>query len=169
MFNERGDQVLEEKSDGAGKTQTIKYGLIRLIKEKEERRVSFKTLLAIMEAEKNKVGAVMIQELNMAVKLTQIVMMRSETENVRIEDNFTKLPTEVVILNDSFNITNKSRTQLNREQESYYIATCHYMIDDGVKQYLLDVDKIKNLVKVEFDDDGNDIITERYVYSDIRV
>lgn len=163
-FNEQGNQILEEKIDGGGKTQTIKYGLIKLVGEKEERRVSFKTLLAIMKAREDDTDSVMIRELNMAVKTTQIMMMRSETETVRTVANITNLPTTNLILTEQFHISGNLRSYFVRNRIPYYEAVVHYSFRDGERQYYLDLDKIKRLVKVDFDDDGYDYITAIYHY-----
>lgn len=163
-FNEQGNQILEEKIDGGGKTQNIKYGLIKLAGEKEERRVSFKTLLAIMKAREDDTESVMIRELNMAVKTTQIMMMRSETETIRTVANITNLPTTNLILTEQFQISGNLRSYFVRNKIPYYEAVVHYVERDRARQYYLDMDKIKRLVKVDFDDDGYDYVCAIYHY-----
>ena len=163
-FNDQGNQILEEKVDGGGKTQTIKYGLIKLVGEKDERRVSFKTLLAIMKAREDETESVMIRELNMAVKTTQIMMMRSETETVRTVANISNLSTDNLYLTMDFQISDMCRPYFDKNRIPHYCAVVHYVERDGVAQYYLDVDKIKRLVKVEYDDDGYDYVSAIYHY-----
>lgn len=163
-LNKDGDQIIDEQQDGGGKTQTIKYGLIRLMGEKSERRVSFKTLLAIQKAKDDGVDSVMIRELNMTVKVSQIVMMRSETEKVRIGANVTNLPTANMCLDSDLNMTTKLRPQFVRECEPYYEATVHYTEQNGERQYYLEFDKIKRLLKIDFDEDGYDYVSKIYEY-----
>jgi len=163
-LNAEGNQIVSEFIDGAGKTQTIKYGLIKLLGEKQERRVSLKTLLAINKASEEEAQSVMIKELNMAVKLNQIVMMRSETENVRIEDNITSLPTANICLDLDFNISQHIRPYFMRNNIPYYEAVAHYVERDGTRQYYLEVDKIKRLIKIDFDANGYDYVSEIYHY-----
>lgn len=163
-LNDNGDQVVDEQEDGGGKTQTIKYGLIRLIGENQERRVSFKTLLAITKAKEEEVDSIMIRELNMTVKVSQIVMMRSETEKVRVGTNVANLPTANMCLDLDLRLTNKLRPQFIRECEPYYEATVHYTEIDGQRQYYLEFDKIKRLLKISFDEDGYDYISKIYEY-----
>lgn len=163
-FNEQGNQIVDEKIDGGGKTQTIKYGLIKLASEREERRVSFKTLLAIIKAREDGTESVMIRELNMAVKTTQIMMMRSETETIRTVGNISNLPTANLILTEQFQISGNLRSYFVRNKISYYEAVVHYVKRDGARQYYLDMDKIKRLVKVDFDDDGYDYVSAIYHY-----
>ncbi len=164
-LNSDGNQIIDEVSDGGGKTQTIKYGLIKLMGEKKEYRISYKTLLAINEAQNAKFkGKINIPEINMSVQVSQIVMMRSETENIRLDDNFTSLPTVSVSLDLDFNILNRTRFYFTKNKIDYYSAIVHYKEVDGVKQYYLEPEKIKRLLKIEFDEEGYDKITEIYHY-----
>lgn len=164
-FNSDGNQIINENVDGGGKTQTIKYGLIKLIGDKIERRVSYKTLLGINEAKNSDFdGQINIPEINMSVQVSQIVMMRSETEDIRIDDNFTNLPTISVNLDSDFNIINKPRNYFLKYKIPYYSTTVHYRENNGSMEYCLEFDKIKKLLKVEFDSEGNDYISEIYNY-----
>ena len=163
-LNEQGNQILDEKIDGGGKTQTIKYGLIKLAGEREERRVSFKTLLAIIKAKEDGTESVMIRELNMAVKTTQIMMMRSETETVRKEDNIANLPTTNLYLTLDFQISDMCRPYFDNNQIPHYCAVVHYVERNGESQYYLDVDKIKRLVLVDYDDNGYSFVSAIYHY-----
>lgn len=163
-LNDNGDQVVDEQQDGGGKTQTIKYGLIRLMGEKQERRVTFKTLLAITKAKEDGIDSIMIRELNMTVKVSQIVMMRSETEKVRVGTNVTNLPTANMCLDLDLQLTTKLRPQFIRECEPYYEATVHYTEKNGERQYYLEFDKIKRLLKIDFDKDGYDYVSKIYEY-----
>lgn len=164
-LNSDGNQVISEVQDGGGKTQIIKYGLIRLMNEKTERRVSLKTIVDIEKAQKtNFTGKITITELNMSIYISQIVMMRSETEKIRIDGNIKNLPTANVCLNLDLKPTNKIRPQFIRDLESYYEATVHYASKDGQKEYYLEFDKIKRLLKIDFDADGYDYISKVYEY-----
>ena len=154
VFNGDGNIIIEEKADGGGKTQTVKYGLIKLMGDKKEYRVSMKTLLGISEAKKaNFTGQLNIPELDMSVSASQIVMMRSETEEAREDNDFTKLPTAMLLLDKDFNHLTGTRPQIERENDIYYIATCHYVIRDGEKQYYLEPYQIQYLVTMVRDED----------------
>lgn len=153
-LNSKGDQIVEEKIDGGGKTQVIKFGLIRLMNEKQERRVAFKTLLDINKAQKaNFSGKINIPEINMSVYASQIVMTRSEVENIRTENSFTNLPTEIVYLDENFNRLSGIRPRIEREHDLYYIATCHYVVDNGERQYYLEPHQIQYLLTMVRDED----------------
>jgi len=154
IFNREGNIVIEEKTDGRGRTQTVKYGIIRIIGDKNEHRVSMKTLLDINAAKKaNFDGQLNIPDLAMSINASQIVMMRSETEEIREDSDFTKLPTEVVMLDKDFNRLTGTRPQIERENDIYYIATCHYVVRDGGKQYYLEPHQIQYLVTMARDED----------------
>lgn len=164
-FTPNGDQILEEIVDGGGKTQTIKYGLIKLIGEKKEYRISYKTLLAINEAQNAKFkGKINIPEINMSVQASQIVILKSETETVRVDDDITKFPYTNLILNLDFTISNKLRLEFLKEKTPYYEAVVHYKENNGNRECYLGFDRIKRLLKVEFDKDGYDFISHIYEY-----
>ena len=152
-YNQDGNQIIAESKDGGSQTQTIKFGMIKLIGEKNERRISFKTLLAIEEArQKQFTGTIQIVELNMSVSANQIVMARSETENVRKYLNYTNLPTANILLDEFFNITPHSKVWFMQEQKPYYEARVHYYDEDGERKYILDKDKIRLLIEVGIED-----------------
>lgn len=162
-----GNQIVSETSNGSGIERTIKYGLIRLLSEKSERRISFKTLLQITEAkEKGFAGSINIAELNMSVVASQIVMMRSETEVCKVLETFTNLATANVVLEkvgDKFEIVNEPPVYFRRQCLAHYEATVHYAMQNGERHYLLDFDKIKNLVQIEYED-GYEIIVRTWSY-----
>jgi len=154
VFNREGNIVIEEKYDGSGKTTTIKYGLIRLIGDKKEYRVSMRTLLDINKAKKaNFTGQLNIPELDMSVNASQIVMMKSDIEEIRENGDFTKLPTESLCLDKDFNLITGSKATIEREHDMYYRATCHYVIRDGEKQYYIQPDQIQYLLTMVRDAD----------------
>ena len=164
-LNSDGNQIINEIEDGAGKTQTIKYGMIKLIGDKKELRVSYKTFLDIDKAQKaNFTGKINIPELNMSVFANQIVMMRSETETIRKDFDIINLPTTNVSLTLDFEITNHTRIYFMRNKIPHFEATVHYVERDGQRQYYLDVDKIKKLVKINIDEEGYDYVTAVYHY-----
>ena len=163
-FNSDGNQIIEEQKDGGGSTQVVKYGLIKLIGDRQERRVSFRTLLAITKAKDDGVESVMIRELNMAVKTSQIVMMRSEIEKLRLVDNISNLPTANLYLTLDFEISDKSRPYFDGTKTPHYLAVVHYVDRNGSAQYYLDFDKIKKLVRIDYDIDGQDYVSAIYHY-----
>ena len=166
-FNSDNNQVVNEVEDGAGKIQTIKFGWIKLLGEKTERRVSFKTLLQITEMKEHGfAGSINISELNMSVNANQIVMMRSDVEKKKIVESFTNLATANVCLQkvgDKFVIAPQPSIYYRVNQIPYYEATAHYVMQDGERNYLLDFDKIKSLTEIDFDE-GYEIIVHCWHY-----
>ena len=164
-LNAEGNQILDEEINGGGKLQTIKYGCIKLMGEKQERRVSYKTILAINEAKNaNFTGNINIPELNMAVQASQIVMLRSDIEHKSVIENFTKLPTANLCLDLDFKPLDATRPQLLREQKPYYEATVHYTVQNGERQYYLEFDKIKKCLLIDYDSEKYDYISRVYEY-----
>lgn len=166
-FNNENNQIIEEKEDGAGKIQTIKFGWIKLLGEKTERRVSFKTLLQITEMKEHGfAGSINISELNMSVNANQIVMMRSDIEKKKIVESFTNLATAQVCLlkvGDKLKVADQPSIYYRMHQLPHYEATVHYVMRDDGREYLLDFDKIKELTDIDYDE-GYEIIVGTWRY-----
>lgn len=153
-FNDNGDKIVAERDDGAGKTQTLEFGYIRLINEKQERRISYKTLIEINKIQNtNFSGRINIPELNMNLYASQIAMTRSDTEEVREIKNFTNLPTETLNLDENFNLLTGIIPKIERDHDKYYLATCHYVVKNGEKQYFMEPHQIKELLTMVRDED----------------
>ena len=113
-----------------------------------------KTLLDINEAKKaNFAGQLNIPELGMSVNASQIVVLKSEAEEVRENNDFTKIPTETLFLDENFNYLSGTKNKIERENDIYYIAACHYVARDGQKQYYLEPAQIQYLVTMARDED----------------
>ncbi len=165
-FNKRGDQIVETKQTGDGVVQTIKFGMIKLIGDKEERRVSFKTLLDIERAQREKFhGTIAIPELNMTTPADRVVMLRSETEQVRKVESFTNLPTALVILTEGLTISPKIRLWHTNNLVPFYQAKLHYREGEEGREYIMDIEKIPELIKIEFRD-GCPVITQIIKYGE---
>lgn len=61
-------------------------------------------------------------------------------------------------------MVNKTKSYFNSNKLPHYIASVHYVERDGERQYYLEFDKIKRLVKVEYDYDGYDFVPAIYHY-----
>lgn len=163
-FNKDGDQIISSEKTGAGETQTVKYGLIKLMGDKKEYRVSFKTLVTIENARQaNFKGTIKIPELHLSVLASQIVMLRSETEKQQVVENFTKLPTESLCLDFNLKPLKAPRVKLMRDRIPHYEALVHFTERDGERQYYLEFDKIKRCMCIEFEDVYS-FITSIYEY-----
>lgn len=166
-FNGENNQIVDEIEDGAGKIQTIKFGWIKLLGEKTERRVSFRTLLQIQEMkERGFTGAINITELNMSVNASQIVMMRSDIEKKRITESFINLATAMVCLlkiGDKFELADQPSIYYRVNQIPHYEAKAHYVMKDGERSYILDFEKIKSLTQIDYDE-GYEIVVNCWNY-----
>ena len=171
-LNADGDLITAEVVGGGFTTQTIKYGLIKLMGEKTERRVSFKTICEIEQSRKAGFdGNITITELGMSVRMNQIVMLRSEYETKKIVENFAKLPTESLLLDgdiNCFTMPVKSRIQHIVDGDSYWQCVVHYKLDNGVKQYFIDFKQIKRAVKIKIED-GYEVVEKIYEYGEEKI
>ena len=55
-------------------------------------------------------------------------------------------------MDKNFNRLSDIRPKIEREHDLYYIATCHYLVKDGEKQYYLEPEQIKSLMIMVRDD-----------------
>jgi hypothetical protein len=77
---------------------------------------------------------------------------------------FMKLPVATVFMDLEFNLVNMTKPYFDGNKIPHYIASVHYVERDGERQYFLEYDKIKRLVKVEYDYDGYDFVSAIYHY-----
>ena len=157
-YNNNGDLIVAEEKDGGRTMQEVKFGLIKLMGDKKEYRVSFKTLC----------GNVSIKELGMSVKMSQIVMLKSEVEDVVIKDGFTGLPYESLILerfdSGEFVKSKKTRRQHQVEGTEFWQCLVHYKRDEnGAKQYLMGFEQLKVAAHV-INEDGYTVCDKIYEY-----
>lgn len=147
------DKVVEKIEQNDKIILKMKYGVIRIIGEENMREITLKTLNYLKNLPQGFNGQVEIKELNLTVPVNQIVKLE-EKESEAIEyKNFTKLPTETLCLDLDFNILKEPRIKIEREYDSYYLATCHYVENDGEKQYYLSTEQIPYLVTMQRDED----------------
>lgn len=86
-------------------------------------------------------------------------------ENVQYyPQRFMKLPVATVFMDLEFNLVNMTKAYFDGNKIPHYIASVHYVERDGERQYFLEFDKIKRLVKVEYDYDGYDLVSAIYHY-----
>lgn len=86
-------------------------------------------------------------------------------ENVQYyPQRFMKLPVATVFMDLEFNLVNMTKPYFDGNKIPHYIASVHYVERDGERQYFLESDKIKRLVKVEYDYEGYDLVSAIYHY-----
>ena len=77
---------------------------------------------------------------------------------------FMKLPVATVFMDLEFNLVNRTKHYFDSNKIPHYIASAHYVERDGERQYFLEFDKIKRLVRVDFDIKGYDYVSAIYHY-----
>lgn len=165
-LNSDGNLVVATQKNGGVEVQTVKYGLVQLFGQKQERRVSFQTLLNLEKAQKS--GAdqpITVRELSMTVYPKQIVMLRSETEQVRKTEGYTNLPTESKILDENMEFSPKIRTWHCTNCVPFYQAKIHYREGEDGREYIMDFEKMPELLRFEFRD-GCPVITQIIKYGE---
>lgn len=148
--NDNGDletiiQELPEKT-----IKKTKYGVIRLMGEKQERRVSYQTYHKLKTLPSDFTGKVSLNELNIVTPVNQIVFMEEREEDTTEWKNFTNLPTDTITLDTDFNIITGTRAEIERKYDEYISATCHYQVVNNngkeEKAYDLEFQQIPCLV-----------------------
>lgn len=130
-----------------------KYGVIRISGENFLREVSWDTCNYLKNLPSDFTGTVEIQELKLTVPVNQIVKIEEkEAESVKYK-NFTNLPTETIFLDENFNRLIEPKPAIERAHDLYYIATCHYVVVDGEKQYYIAPEQIQYLVTMVRNED----------------
>ena len=145
---------------------TTKYGLIRLVGEKEKREIKWSTYQKIMQLPQNFNGRVEIKELDLVVPLSQIALMTTGERSETQYKAFVGLPTERIALDPDFNIIRASKRELEAKYDKFYYAICHYNEKDE-KEYILDYEKIKELVLVAKNEDGIFTVREIVRYGEL--
>lgn len=167
-YNTNGDLIIDEEKDGGRVVQKVKFGIIKLMGDKTEYRVSFKTLCDIEKSRQQGFeGSVVIKELNMSVKMGQIVLLKSDIENSVLKNEFTNLPYESLILerlnNGEFIISNKSRRKHQEEGTTFWQCLVHYEVKGEEKHYLMGFEQIKLAAKVK-NNEGYTVCENIYEY-----
>lgn len=131
----------------------MKYGVIRIVGENYLREITWDTYKYLRTLPADFDGVIEIQELNLTIAANQIVKMEEKEKESVSYKNFTQLPTEVIYLDKNFVQLSGIRKKIEQENDVYYIATCHFVVQDGVKQYFLEPSQIQHLVEMVADDD----------------
>ena len=140
-LNETGDLITSKTEEGGAIKQTVKYGIIKLMGDKNEYRVSYKTLYDIVNKPEKFNGNVVIPELHMKVPLNSIVFQQFRDEEITINKDFTRLPYERLVceptpVGQNFKPTDLSESAANKTRSKFWLASLHYTIGpDGQKLF----------------------------------
>lgn len=145
------EQSVQEFNDKI--VTTTRYGIVKLMGDKEQHEIKWATYQKLKNLPAGFTGMVELKELDIIVPLSQIIMLTSGERSETQFKTFVSLPSERIELDIDFNVIHGSKRQLEGNYGTYYTAVCHYDETDGKKHYLLDADKIKELVLMKKDGD----------------
>lgn len=147
------NKIFEEVEMNDKIISKMKYGVIRIVGENYLREVTWETCNYLKNLPPDFKGTVEIQELGLIVQANQIAKIEEkEDETVRYK-NFTNLPTKTIYLDKNFYLLTDIRHKIEREHDTYYLATCHYVVKDGEDQYFLEPNQIQFLVEMVRNDE----------------
>lgn len=143
-LNSDGDLITNFKENGGTTSTTIKYGVIKLMGDKTEYRVSYKTLTDIANLPAKFEGDVVIPELHLKVPKKNIVFQQFRDEELVTAKDFTNLPYKTVIceateVGEKLKPTSLSEFEVSRSNSKYWLATLHY-VTSSEGEYLYDCD-----------------------------
>lgn len=143
---------------------TTKYGILRLMGDKNQYEINWDTYQKLKQLPTNFTGLIEIKELDMTVPLNQITMLTTGERSETQFKAFTSLPSERIELDIDFNTIHALKREIEGKYSVYYSALCHYDEIDGKRQYLLDKDRIKELVLMKKDDYYGFCVAEVWKY-----
>lgn len=145
-------QTVQEYNDKI--VTTTRYGIIKLMGDKKQYEIDWATYQKLKNLPVGFSGLIEIKELDMTVPLSQITLLTSGERSETQFKAFVSLPTERIELDTDFNIIHGLKREIEGKYSVYYSALCHYNEVDGKRQYLIDKNRIKELVLMKKDDYG---------------
>lgn len=163
-YNEAGDKIISSMIVGVQRITKLQYGVIRIIGEKQERRVPYKSLFAINQAKPEDEITLVTDSGRIVVSRARIVFQETREEEIREDiDSIAKKPSEQIPLTLDMLIWSEAqkhiRSWIEKQGVAYYLATCHYDIvkdEDGVevKSYYIERNQIEELLLMKPQPDG---------------
>lgn len=144
-FNDSRDKE-EVIYNGVDKiVKKVNYGVIRLVGEKDLRRISWETFHKLKTLPPDYTGKVELRELGVTVPVNQIVFMEEREEQRTESTHLTDLPTTNVFLTTDYKLlpNNLTRKMLENSGKPYIEATVHYEIRNDQQCLILEPNKIK--------------------------
>lgn len=126
-----GDLIVDSKENGGTTITTVKYGVIKLMGDKTEYRVSYKTLTDIVNRPPKFEGDVIIPELHLKTPIKNIVFQQFRDEEIQTAKDFTNLPVKRVVCEptqpgERFRPTELSEMEANKSNAKYWLVSMHY-------------------------------------------
>lgn len=131
-LNGNGNLIVKSEENFGEVVNTVQYGVIKLMGDSTEYKVSYKTLYDIASKPPQFKGSVIIPELRLKVPLSNIVFQQFREKKEVIVKDFAKLPTvELIckkdIVDGEFEVSNKSIKELCSNMEEYWRVTAHVL------------------------------------------
>ncbi len=136
-----GNLVLEEWETEEATYKKVKYGVIRIMGDPNEHRISYETLKAIADKPPLFNGDVIIPEMHVKVPLNRIVFQQFRDEEQKRLKNFAKLPTSAVLLD--LNEDKMIAREDLKGREAWREATAHYQEGTDGREYYLNRNQLK--------------------------
>ena len=169
-LDNEGNFVVSREENGGSIVEVVRYGVIKLIGDKTEYRVSYKTLLGITNKPEKFNGNVVIPELHLKVPISSIVFQQVREEKRVTVKGFTKLPFENFIceptnVGEEFKPLEIKENEAKKTMEKYWLICAHYIEKDGVRRFDYNFNHVKEalLIRVE---DGCPIVSRFFSYGD---
>lgn len=131
-LNTDGNLITQTNENFGEVINTIQYGVIKLMGDNTEYKVSYKTLYDIANKPPQFKGNVVIPELHLKVPLSSIVFQQFREAREIIAKEYAKLPTTDLVckrtkVGDDFEISNSSLKKLHENMEEYWQITAHIL------------------------------------------
>ena len=140
-LDQRGDLVIDERETEEAVYKTVKYGVIKLIGDPNEHRVSYQSIKMLADKPPLFGGDVIIPELHLKIPINRVVFQQIREEEQKIIKNFAKLPTDVILLDFEEDVI-VSREDL-RGRERWREATAHYQQGAEGKEFYIAKHQLK--------------------------
>lgn len=97
-LDQKGDLVIDERETEEAVYKTVKYGVIKLIGDPNEHRISYQSIKMLADKPPLFNGDVIIPELHLKIPINRVIFQQIREEEQKVVKNFAKLPTSIVLL-----------------------------------------------------------------------
>lgn len=149
-----GNLIISSRENAGGVIRKIQYGIIKIMGDSKEYRVSYRTLFDIANKPPQFKGNIIIPELRLKIPLSSIVFQQFREEKQFISSEYSELPTVELIcerIGDEFKISNKTEAYYKKSGVKYWLVVAHILDRqtpdlkfNNVKQALLMQSKEEN-------------------------
>lgn len=131
-LNGNGNLIVKSEENFGEVVNIVQYGVIKLMGDNTEYKVSYKTLYDIANKPPQFKGNVVIPELHLKVPLSSIVFQQFREAKEIIAKEYAKLPTIDLVckrtkVGEDFEISSSSLKKLHENMEEYWQITAHIL------------------------------------------